>query len=137
MTPLLTIIILVFLVGVLIPKRPNDSSISYGASVKIPYLVFILALVSSPVTGALIRASLSQEDYAAGFLQYLWVGISISLPLSLITARMYGETNLSSYWKYLETFGGHSIAVIAYSWGFATVIAIGGALAIAIIPGTQ
>ena len=70
--PLLTIIVVVFLVGVLIPKRPGDSSSIFDATVKVPYFVFLLSLASSPVIGALIKASLSRGGNSVGFLQYIF-----------------------------------------------------------------
>lgn len=133
MTPFLTVVLVVFLVGILIPKKPKIDLRVYGASVKLPYLVFILTLASSPIIGTMIGNLFGRNDNTAGFLQYLWIGIALSLPLSLITARMFGPINLVSYWRYLESFGGHSKAVIVFSWGLATVVAIGSALAIALV----
>lgn len=133
MAPLLTIILVVILVGVLIPKRPQDNASNYGYSVKVPYFVFIVALASSPFIGAIIGTSLSPAGNSLSFLQYLWVGIVLSLPLSLVMARTFGRDNLPAYWRYLESFGNRSRTVITYSWAFAAVVAIGSAMAIAVV----
>lgn len=133
MTPLLTIILVVFLVGVLIPKRPQGAGSVNGYSVKIPYFIFVVVLASSPVLGALIGTLVDKEGQNLSFLGYLWVGIALSLPLSLITARVFGKENLPAYWRYLGSFGNHSKAVIAYIWAFATFVAIGSAIAISVL----
>lgn len=132
MMPLLTIILVVFLVGFLIPKRPQGAGSEHGFSVKIPYFIFVVVLASSPVAGAVIGTLIDRADNNLGFLRYLWVGIALSLPLSLITARMFGKENLPSYWQYLGNFG-YSRAVIIYSWAFATLVAIGSVIAVSFL----
>lgn len=133
MTPLLTIIVVVFLVGLVIPKRTSSSPRRYGFSVKLPYFVFVVALASSPAAGALIGSFVTPGKEGTGFLQFLWVSVAISLPLSLLTARMFGRTNLPEYWEYLESFGGHSRALITGAWGLVTTVAVVGSLAVTFI----
>ncbi len=89
--PLLTIIVVLILVGILIPKRPTDNSTIYGTSVKFPYVVFLLTLASSPVVGTLLGSTFHEDGKNLGFLQYLWVGVVTSLPLSLVAAYPSGE----------------------------------------------
>lgn len=99
---------------------------------RILYAVFVILLASSPALSLYITGLTGAEFDGRGFWQFLWVGPTLSLPISLLAARSFGQKAYLGYWSYLQSFPNSSKTRILLAWatvavatliiGFATTI---------------
>lgn len=85
------------------------------------YFVFVMLLAFSPVLSVVI------SDFAGATVNmwaFMWVGVGLSLPLSLLGARAFGEQFYCSYWAYLESFPGNSKMRVLIAWASMTAITV-------------
>ncbi len=72
----------------------------------------------------LFLADLLEFDFAQsdpGW-KFMWVGVGLSLPVTLLGARAFGEQAYRDYWSYLESFPRNSRKGILAAWGGMTSI---------------
>lgn len=85
------------------------------------YFVFVMLLAFSPVLSVVL------SDFAGATVnlwRFMWVGVGLSLPLSLLGARAFGERAYYGYWAYLESFPGNSKVRILIAWASMTAITL-------------
>lgn len=88
---------------------------------RVLYFVFVMFLAFSP----LLSLYLSDLGGAkVSMWAFMWVGVGLSLPLSLLGARVFGEQSYYGYWAYLESFPGNSKKRILIAWACMTAIAL-------------
>ena len=63
------------------------------------YFVFVTLLASSLLLSIVIS---DLSGRALSLWAFMWVGVSLSLPLSLLGARAFGARAYYGYWAYLE-----------------------------------
>lgn len=83
---------------------------------RILYAVFVILLASTPVLSLYITGLRGSEFDGRGFWQFLWVGPTLSLPISLVAARSFGQKAFLSYWSYLQSFPNSSKIRILLAW---------------------
>ena len=85
------------------------------------YIAFVTMLALSPVLSIILSdlAGLAFNEFA-----FIWVGAGLSLPLSLLGARAFGEQSYRDYWAYLESFPGNTRTGILACWIGVTVLGV-------------
>jgi len=89
------------------------------------YVVCVAFLAFSPVL-SLFLADLLEFNFAQsdpGW-KFMWVGVGLSLPVTLLGARAFGEQAYRDYWSYLESFPRNSRKGILAAWGGMTVFTL-------------
>ena len=92
------------------------------------YFVFVTLLASSPLLSIVISYL---SGRALSLWAFMWVGVSLSLPLSLLGARAFGARTYYGYWAYLESFPGNTKARILTAWAtMSALTVVGGIMAL-------
>ena len=86
------------------------------------YAIFVGLLAFSPLLSLMLSDAFGRPIGGADWLTFMWVGIALSLPSTLVAARLAGTMRYSAYWDYLESFPGNSKRTIIAAWATGTVI---------------
>lgn len=85
------------------------------------YALFVAMLALSPLLSLKLSEMFSEKLSILGF---LWAGLALSLPVTLVAAKFVGEKAYVDYWAYLESSSGSTQTKITMMWAAATAIAI-------------
>lgn len=85
------------------------------------YTAFVVLLAFSPIL-SLVLSDLA--GFELSWWSFMRVGAGLSLPVSLLGARVFGERAYCDYWAYLESFPGNSKTVILMSWASMTAVVL-------------
>lgn len=93
------------------------------------YAIFVALGAFSPVLSIVLCDVVGLE---LSLWTFMWVGVLLSLPVSLLGARAFGRRTYRSYWAYLESFPGHSKGGIKTGWAIISgVMLVAGIMALA------
>lgn len=85
------------------------------------YALFVALLATSPIVSVGLSAIFLGK---LSLWSFLWVGVALSLPVTLVAAKAFGEGTYIGYWAYLETFRGNSKTLIITLWATVTAAAV-------------
>lgn len=85
---------------------------------RVLYAIFAAFGVISPVLSVFICDLL---DLPMNIIAFLWVGLGLRLPTTLLLARLVGKEAYEEYWTFLTSFPGHSRTGLKIGWPIATL----------------
>jgi hypothetical protein len=101
---LIIIVISVLIIGLLVPQKEyNKTSLPFGVNLSIIILTILVG--GSPILSIALGYAFGDAAIKPSMFRYMWVGLSISLPVSLAFAKFTLKDGLREYWHYVERFG--------------------------------
>jgi hypothetical protein len=79
------------------------------------YGLFLAVLMCAPAASFMLATAMDVPDRDAAVFLLMGVGVLLSLPLTLLIARLIGDDQYGKYWLYLEArskVGRHAIVVM-------------------------
>jgi len=120
-------ILFYFLVMILILLLPVGKSERHSPKkfrVGTAFTIFVTLLAGSPIISIYVSGTLNKGMNTGALLNFVWIGIAASLPLSIICARAFGPETYVAYVNYLERSGKATMRVILAIWALASIVAL-------------
>lgn len=121
--------IAVFLIGIiaigLISPSYAVQSSEYGTIRNKIYFSFLVAIMAfSPIFSLILSNYFRIRLSGYSLISFIWVGFSMSLPMSLLLARLGGRGHLLDFWKYLEESSRVKQRTLVMAWAAISVMLV-------------
>lgn len=118
---LIVLVLTSIAIVIILPKDLPFGNQKVGIKIFIPYAVMMISVAFVPVAAIILDLATTDRQSHISFIKYTWIGVLVSLPTSLLMARIFGTINVDQYWIFLVSFWPHSRRKLVCGWALSSL----------------
>jgi hypothetical protein len=80
----------------------REKSDGYFREFNVFFMILVFLISFSPLIGAYTASIVGMEVNIVNSVSFIWIGVFLSLPTSLLVSRAFGPGVYNNYWDYLQ-----------------------------------